>query len=657
MKTLLLIGAMAAPVVAVAQSAESTELEPVVVTTTRSAQAINRLPAAVTVITREEIERSGARHVVDVLRGSGVAQITDFFGDGSRAQVDLRGFGEGAPSNSLILVDGRRLNNTDIAAPDLNSISLKDVERIEILQGSAGALYGDQAVGGVINIITRPVRASSTELAVSGGSFEDAYGTRVQLARSVGDVAFRLSAEGRRSDNYRDHNRLEYQNAFAYGEYALGSSSRVFAEAGYVDEDLQTPGALFADEVAQDRRQSTVNFRNDFSATRTASARIGTALALGADWELAAEATHRRSDGTFRLSSAAFGAETRDASQDREIHALNPRLSGRLPLPGGDALLTLGADLQKARYMLDSRFGVQRNEQTQRDAYFQIILPLAGTLEATLGARAGRVQNEVLDGFTFVTPTRFHDSQKAAQIGLSLEPLPGLRLYTRYDGNFRYAKVDEFTNAGAPAASNRNPLQTQTGDGYELGGDWQAGPWQAQLSAYRLDLREEIAFDPNSFTNFNLPVTRRDGQGLSLRWQALDALRLSLAYQHVDAQVRHGDFAGKAVPLVAQNTGLLAAELALPRQLSARLEWLGTDDRAFAGDFDNSLSRLPGYGVVNAALGGSRGAWQWRARLNNLLDREYSEYGASSFDGSFNEAESFFPSPGINGALELRYRF
>lgn len=656
MKTLLFIGAMAAPVVAVAQSAESTELEPVVVTTTRSAQAINRLPAAVTVITREEIERSGARHVVDVLRGSGVAQITDFFGDGSRAQVDLRGFGEGAHSSTLVLVDGRRLNNPDIASADFNSISLKDVERIEILQGSAGALYGDQAVGGVINIITRPVRAAETDLALSGGSY-DALGARVQLAQGSGDAAFRLSAEGRRSDNYRDHNRLEYQNAFAYGEYALGDTSRVFAEAGYVDEDLQTPGALFADELAQDRRQSTANFRNDFSATRTASARLGTTLALGGDWALEAEATHRRSDGTFRLAFACCGPATEDSSQDREVNALNPRLTGRLPLPGGDALVTLGADLQKARYVLSSPFGVQRNEQTQRDAYFQIILPLAGTLEATLGARAGRVQNEVLDGFTFVTPTRFHDSQKAAQIGLSLEPLPGLRLYTRYDGNFRYAKVDEFTNAGAPAASNRNPLQTQTGDGYELGGDWQAGPWQAQLSAYRLDLREEIAFDPNSFTNFNLPVTRRDGQSLSLRWQALDALRLSLAYQHVDAQVRHGDFAGKAVPLVAQNTGLLAAELALPRQLSARLEWLGTDDRAFAGDFDNSLSRLPGYGVVNAALGGGRGAWQWRARLNNLLDREYSEYGASSFDGSFNEAESFFPSPGINGALELRYRF
>lgn len=656
MKTLLLIGALAAPVLVAAQEAEPTPLEPVLVTATRSAQAINRLPASVTVITREDIERSGARHVVDVLRASGLAQVTDFFGDGSRAQIDLRGFGEGAHSSTLVLVDGRRLNNPDISAPDLNSISLKDVERIEILQGSAGALYGDQAVGGVINIITRPVRAASAELALSGGSY-DAFGARAQLAQGSGDAAFRLSAEGRRSDNYRDHNRLEYQNAFAYGEYALGGTSRVFAEAGYVDEDLQTPGALFADEVAKDRRQSTANFRNDFSATRTASARLGTALALGDAWELEAEATHRRSDGRFRLAFACCGPATQDSTQDREIHGLNPRLSGRLALPGGEALVTVGADLQKARYVLSSPFGVQRNEQTLRDAYFQLILPLAGGLETTLGARAGRVQNEVLDGFTFVTPTRFHDNQQAAQIGFALRPVTGLRLFTRYDGNFRYAKVDEFTNAGAAPASNRNLLRTQTGDSYELGGEWQAGPWQMQLSAYRLDVRDELAFDPNSFTNLNLPATRRDGRSLSLRWRTLDALRLSLAYQHVDAQVRRGDFAGKALPLVAQHSGLVAADLSLPGQLAARLEWLGTDDRAFAGDFDNSLSRLAGHGVVNAALGRAQGAWQWQARLNNLLDREYSEYGASSFDSGFNEAESFFPSPGINGALELRYRF
>jgi iron complex outermembrane receptor protein len=634
----------------------SITLDTLLVTATRSEQSSNRLPAVVTVITRDEIERSGAQHVVEILRTSGVAQVTDFYGDGSRAQVDLRGFGEGAHGATLILVNGRRLNNPDIATPDLSSVSLKDVERIEIIQGSAGALYGDQAVGGVINIVTRPVHDAAAEVALGGGSY-GALGGRAQATQPLGDFTFRLSAEDRRTDNYRDHNELEYKNVFAYGEYALGKASRFFVEAGYVDEDLQTPGALFADEVEEDRRQSTSTFQNDFSDTRTTSVRLGTALALSANWQLEAEAAHRKSDGTFRLGFACCGPSTADSRQDREVNAINPRVTGRFPLPAGDALVTTGVDLQKAHYFLSSQIGVQTNEQDLRDAYAQIILPIVGTLEATLGARAARVDNEVFDGFTFVTPTRFHDSEAAAQLGLSLRPLEPLRLFARYDGNFRFAKVDEFTNAGAAPSSNQNPLKTQTGDSYELGGEWRRSAWNVQLSAYRLDLRNEIAFDPTTFTNVNLPPTRRDGQMLRAQWQALAALRLTLGYQHVDAEVRRGSFEGKDIPLVAAHSGVAAMDLALPASLDLHLEWLGTDERAFAGDFDNTLSTLPGHGVLNAALSRTQGNWRWSARVNNMLDREYSEYGAAGLDAGFNEAEAFFPSPGLNGAVQLRYLF
>lgn len=653
MKTLLLLGALTAPVVALAQ--ETQTLEPIVVTATRSAQKENRLPAAVTVITREDIERSGATHVVDVLRGSGLAQVSDFFGDGSRTQIDLRGLGDGAHSSTLILVDGRRLNNPDISAPDLNSIALKDIERIEILNGSAGALYGDQAVGGVINIITRSAQKSGSELTTSVGSF-GALGARAQWTQAADSGALRLSAESRDRDNYRDHNRLRYRNVFGYGETRIGET-RVFAEAGYVDEQLDTPGALFAAEVAQDRRQSTANFANDFSDTRTRTGRIGASLPIRPDWTLDAEASHRRSDGTFRLAFACCGPSTQDSSQDREINAINPRLVGRFATAGGEAALTVGADVQTARYQLISPLGTQRNQQDVRDIYAQLVLPLSSRLETTLGARAGRVQNEVFDGFTFVTPTRFHDSQQASQIGFALNVSDALRLFARHDGSFRYAKVDEFTNAGAPAGSNLNPLRTQTGDSYEVGSEWAAGLWTAHVNVYRLDLDDELAFDPSSFSNINLGATRRDGQTLSLAWQALPSLRLGLAYRHVDAQVKAGSFAGNTVPLVAQDSGQLSADLRLPAHFTARVEWLGVGARTFSGDFDNTLPALAGHGVINTVLVRKYGAWQSSLRINNLLNQKYSEYGVSALDGSFSEAAAFFPSPGVNASFEVGYRF
>lgn len=632
-----------------------TPLEPIVVTATRSGEATNRLPAAVTVITRDQILSSGARHLVDVLRASGVAQVTDFYGDGSRAQLDLRGFGEGAHGTTLVLVNGRRINNPDIATPDLNSIALHDIERIEIIEGSAGALYGDQAVGGVINIITRDPADATAEGAASAASF-DGVGVQLRANGRRADTALRLSGEFRRADNYRDHNRLEYANIQVGGEHALSGGARLFADAGHVDERLQTPGALYADEVEQDRRQSTANFRNDFSDTRTTSARLGALLPLGAHWHLEAEATHRRSDGDFRLSFTTFPA-AQDSRQDREVTALTPRLVGRFGGARGETLVTAGVDLQEARYLLASQLGVQRNDQAQRDAYLQAVIPATRDIEATLGGRIARVENEVVDGFTFTTPTRFGDRRTAVQAGLAWRPLPGVRVFARHDANYRFAKVDEFTNAGAPAGSNQNRLETQSGQTHEAGADWDVHGWSGMLTVFRLEQQREIAFDPASFTNINLPETRRVGQRLTLRWEPTANLRLRVGYQHVDAAVRRGGFAGRDIPLVAAHTGGAGADIHLPRDFALHLEWVGTGDRVLAGDFDNTLPRLPGHGLVNAALTVARNRWHWSVRLDNLLDNRISEYGAAGFDAGFNEAPTYFPSPGVRGSARLRYEF
>src|SRR4030042_3210514 len=92
-----------------AQEKEVT-LEKVVVTATRDAQEIRKIPANVTVVTREEIERSNAKTTVDVLRDEVGVVVRDFTGNGKSASVDIRGFGETGPLNPLVLVDGRRVN-------------------------------------------------------------------------------------------------------------------------------------------------------------------------------------------------------------------------------------------------------------------------------------------------------------------------------------------------------------------------------------------------------------------------------------------------------------------------------------------------------------------------------------------------------------------
>ena len=131
---------------------ESAEMQDVVITATKTEQEILDVPQHVTVITKQEITESGAKSVAELLsRKSGVSTTT--YGTvGSLQTVSLRG---STTEQVLVLIDGVRMNNPHSGGVDLSLIPLDNVERIEIVRGGASALYGADAVGGVVNVITR----------------------------------------------------------------------------------------------------------------------------------------------------------------------------------------------------------------------------------------------------------------------------------------------------------------------------------------------------------------------------------------------------------------------------------------------------------------------------------------------------------------------
>jgi iron complex outermembrane receptor protein len=648
--------AAAQAVTEVAAASPTDAMPTVVVIGTRTPQDRNRAPAGVVVIDRVQIDASGASHITEVLRQTSFVQINDLYGDGSRATVDARGFGDTANANTLVLVDGRRLNNTDITPADLNSIPLKDVERIEILQGSGGALYGDQAVGGVINVITRTPGKRTYALEAEGGSY-DAYGVRARLGDRIGDFGWRLSGESRQSDNYRDHNDQRYGNVLGRVDWHH-ASGLLFAEAGLTDEDLLTPGALFADDVRRDRRQVLPQFATDYSDTLTQTYRIGAEQMLG-DWRALAEGTWRRTDGNFRISFVS-GASSDDSVQDRKQGSFNPRVTRAIPTPWGEGTLTIGADAQRGDYVLESPLGRSRGRQDQLDGYTQITVPLPGNTEVTVGGRYSDLDGEVRDDFTFTDEEKYGDHRIGGGGGLAWRPTGSLRLYARADRNFRYAKIDEITSAVPFGTAASVLLDTQAGWSKEVGGEWRAGAVAIDLSAYRLDLKNEIAFDPVTFLNINLDRTRRDGATLGVRWNLLPGFMLATSARYVDTEVRRGAFKGSDVPLVANAQGTVSATWQATTDWELFLEFQGIGPRPFGGDFDNTLGDMGGYGLVNTSVRWTHGHWAVRLRVNNVFDRDYSEYGGSVTlfpppDFIPDEVPAYYPSPGANGRLTLSY--
>ena len=631
------------------------EIPAVVVSAARTEQSTLTTPASITVISRQQIEDSGSRHIVEVLRGQGGVQINDLYGDGSRATVGMRGFAESAGSNTLVLIDGRRLNNPDISSPDLNSIALDDVERIEIVQGSAGVLFGDQAVGGVINIITRKPGALRHSLKVSAGSYNTLMFHGMTSQAMDNGVNYRVSFDARESDNYRQHNESSYLNGFAKLGYDHSSGS-VYAELQYIDDELNTPGALFADEVAEDRTQVNPSFASDFSNAETTISRIGLIQEMSSNWSFEGEVTNRKTDGVFRISFAGGLPSTDNYTQNRTITEFTPRFIGFIPALN-NTMLTIGADAVDSDYRLSTTLGDQANDQSQRSVYAQAVIPATSLLDVTLGVRYARVENEISDGFTFVNET-IEDDVTVATFGMAYQARDDWRVLVRIDQNYRFAKVDEYSNAQPfPAPPSTVILKTQEGLSLETGVEWVHGSNSAKILVYQLDLDNELAFDPVNFININLDETRRSGFIASGRWQSSKRMGLGASYSYTDAEVLSGAFTGKEIPFVAKHSALLSTDYVISGAWQVYGELVAISERVFSGDFDNLLGKLPGYGVVNLKAEYKINDFTFSGRINNLLNKQYSDVGQLGFNPFPAASEAYYTSPEINFLLTAAWNF
>jgi outer membrane cobalamin receptor len=224
--------------------AEPVALDPVVVTATRTARPSSEVISSVTVITAEEIALSGARNLTDVLRGSVGLHITDSGTPGSKASVSIRGSEAG---QVLVLLDGIRLNSAQMGMFDLGNlpIAVEDIERVEILRGPASALYGSNALGGVVQIFTRKATSEPvTRFAYTEGRFEDRQAS-FSTSGAKENVRYQLGATRGHSAGHRDNSEFDENMLNAMIGFALPGGFDVSLSGYQLDKDAEIPGPTY----------------------------------------------------------------------------------------------------------------------------------------------------------------------------------------------------------------------------------------------------------------------------------------------------------------------------------------------------------------------------------------------------------------------------
>lgn len=622
-------------IVAPASIAAEKKLDTVYVSATRSETATMPVATQIKVISEEEIRVSGAKLLSEVLRTQAGIQLTDSDGSGARnVTASMRGL-SGA-NNVLVLVDGRKLNNPSLAAPALNTVSLKDVERIEIVQGSAGVLYGDQAVGGVINIITKRAAAGETDGTISATSGTDNledYTASVRQGFANG-LSYSVSAQKRNADNYRDNNQNAYENVLGNVRYDFAKGF-VFVEGQSIDDELNLAGELLEDDYLSNPRaaSSPSNYVNQY----TDLARIGGGIDLSEHWQLLAEFAGRDED-----TESYYGAGSPTLG-NMQVNNLTPRIVGTIPTSKGEAIVTLGYDQVDAEYkVLDWGTNI---EQTIDAFYAQVVYPLTQALSVTAGVRTSSVEDT-----NHATNTYHEDDLSLGEFGVNYQFDNNWRVFGRYADGFRFANADE----NGLVLDGVDFLEVQTSESYEVGAAWANERAYASYSFYHMILNDEITFDSIAYANINLPDTERQGFQFDGGLTLSNEISLTANYTYTDAEVTSGAFKGKDVPYVSENTANLGVVFRPLAVLSVALDTTYMGSRYLSGDESNSYAKVEPVQLFNVNVIWQIDQVEVAGRIKNITNERYSGLqGYSSWQGE----KYYYPQPERNYEASITYRF
>jgi iron complex outermembrane recepter protein len=645
---------------AFAPAAVCAQEEAVVVTATRFPERALAAPIGMTVINAREISSSAARTLPDLLLRLGGVTVRDNSGSPD-LQVDLRGFGITGDQNTLILLDGIRLNENDLSSTKLSSIPLDSIERIEILRGSGAVLYGGGASGGAINIITRVPQPGHKEAKayLGAGSFGAAE-SRASVSVAGKRFGALFSGSHYESDNYRVNNRTRQDNVTGDLRFG-GADGGLTLKFGSDTQRLQLPGVRNENQLVSDPRGATNP--SDWS---TRDGNFVTLLGqrdLG-NIQIAADLAYRDQLQTAYFASLASYNEARLRNL-----AFSPRLRGEWEPFGVRSSLVAGVDLSDWNYgrriaaspsAISSPTSRTNASQGSRALYFQLNAQVTEAAKATLGWRAQRAQNELVQaGFANSTQSQTR-SLRAWEAALQYILSPAWSLFGKLASSFRYATVDDngFTATG-------NLLEPQTARHRETGAEYRSDSLRLRVNLYEIDLNNEIYFSPLVVpfgANTNLSPTRRSGTELFGSWRASPQLEFSGNVVHQVAKFKTGvyggiDVSGATVPLVPRTLATLRAAwlFAQRTQLNATISRVGT--QRFDNDQANTFARMmPSYSLADLKLSHDVGAWKLSASIINVFDRKYFNYGiVNAF--SCATAVCAYPQAGRTAFASAQYDF
>ncbi len=631
---------------ALAQSglqANASDTPEIIVTASRSEQVLQTAPVGATIITRAQIESAGVVDANEAIRKiGGVAARSDLNG-GREYVLDLRGFGSTANENTVVLIDGIRVSENEQTAARLSGVSASSIERIEILRGGAGVMWGEGATSGVINIILRKNAKAGTSGAVSA-AVESFIGREGSAHLSIGDEknSYELDARSLSNNGYRHNSRFTHDTA-SLGFNRLDGNLTTRVRLHHDSAMNRWPGAVNFTVFANNPKQT--NNPNDWGANQDTKLSGGIDYKMGA-WIASVDAgLKKRNVNAF--SGGAQGNTTTDSTQ------LSPKLTYK-GMVGATALnATIGLDVNLWKYKNDRAFSnagfvfVNRDGNQSNRAFFAMSDWLIGSqTRLVAGYRTETIAKSAVDT-GFAANYSVNNKVQANELALNRTLSHGLDVYGRLAKSYRVANIDDYTGTNPAIA-----LRPQISNDKELGVKYRTGGTHVTARYFLQNTTDEIMLNQTTFQNINIDPTKRSGIELQGSMDVNRAVIVSGTLQTMKAVFEGGSNAGKHIPLVNEQAvtarGAYKIDAKQSVELAARL--LGTS--YFSDDPSNTCGKkIPSSRLYDAQ-------YRWRDKGFEFSLAAINLTNQSTYNFAFScAAGSLYPEPGRTLRASLKYNF
>jgi outer membrane cobalamin receptor len=583
------------------------DLGVIVITPTRGPRMVKDLPTNVSVITREEIAKSGAQNVEEVLKNILGVDVRRYGTLGAPSYISLRGCDA---YQTLVMVDGRSINSISDGIADLNQVPINNIERIEVVRGPASALYGANALGGVVNIITREAKEEKVtfDVNVSGGSF----GTQIsQLNFGTKDTNVKtyFTASKNICDGWRENSGCNSDNFTGRLTYDAGRTGNFEFRGGYYSGNLGLPGPNYKiDPVTGERIMLDEKEASDPSENQEDEKKYGV------------------------LEYSNIGENSKLLLR---VYGSNDQMTDRDPLSSSDVLYentTQGGAVQ-----LDTLYGITLGMDIHQDKYRQTDEITSETMISKRNSNSSIFAQEVLSfkPFTATMGVRYdYHSVYGGQIDprLSLVCQPGeiLKLSFNVGRAFRAPTFSDLYQPyavypGYSAEGNPN-LKPETALAYDLGSEFHLSNhflWRGTF--FHTDIKDLIEWATNPAGIF-IPsnVAKAYTQGIEVEFihQITQRLSQSANYTYLySAGEEENENRYEIAPYKPQNRVNWRINYSHNSGLNIGLgaEYVG-EQWSGAG---RTGDRLPAYLLFNLRIAQKIRSLEAYITLDNIFDRKY----------------------------------